>query len=33
MHLTQQQVNDYQRDGFLFPLRVLSLQQAAHYRR
>lgn len=33
MHLTQDQVNLYQRDGFLFPLRVLSAAQAAHYRK
>jgi non-haem Fe2+, alpha-ketoglutarate-dependent halogenase len=32
MHLTPQQVADYQRDGFVFPLRVLTAQQAQHYR-
>ena len=33
MHLSVQQVSDYHRDGCLFPLRVLSAAQAAHYRR
>ena len=32
MHLSQQQVADYQRDGCVFPVRVLSAAQAAHYR-
>jgi ectoine hydroxylase-related dioxygenase (phytanoyl-CoA dioxygenase family) len=33
MRPTQQQVDNYHRDGFLFPVRVLSPQQAAHYRK
>jgi len=33
MHLTHDQVSDYQSDGFLFPVRVLSSRQAAHYRK
>jgi ectoine hydroxylase-related dioxygenase (phytanoyl-CoA dioxygenase family) len=33
MHLTSQQVADYHRDGCVFPVRVLSAAQAAHYRR
>jgi ectoine hydroxylase-related dioxygenase (phytanoyl-CoA dioxygenase family) len=33
MHLTEQQVARYHRDGCVFPLRVLSAEQAAHYRR
>jgi ectoine hydroxylase-related dioxygenase (phytanoyl-CoA dioxygenase family) len=33
MHLTAQQVNDYHRDGYVFPLRVLGAPQAAYYRR
>ena len=33
MHLTPQQVSDYHRDGYVFPVRVLSAQQAAHYRK
>lgn len=33
MHLAQHQLDDYQRDGFLYPLRVLTAAQAAHYRR
>ena len=33
MHLTPRQVGDYRRDGCVFPVRVLSTQQAAHYRR
>ena len=32
MHLTPQQVSDFHRDGFVFPVRVLSAPQAAHYR-
>lgn len=32
MHLTQQQIADYHRDGFVFPVRVLTSQQAQHYR-
>ena len=32
MHLTPQQVADYHRDGCVFPVRVLSAAQAAHYR-
>ena len=32
MHLSQQQVADYHRDGCVFPVRVLSAAQAAHYR-
>jgi len=32
MHLTPQQVVDYHRDGCVFPVRVLSAAQAAHYR-
>ena len=33
MHLTPQQVSDYHRDGYVFPVRVLSAPQAAHYRK
>jgi ectoine hydroxylase-related dioxygenase (phytanoyl-CoA dioxygenase family) len=33
MRLTPQQVDDYHRDGYVFPLRVMSAQQALHYRR
>ncbi|MEP6740540.1 MAG: phytanoyl-CoA dioxygenase family protein, partial [Caldimonas sp.] len=33
MHLTEQQVAEFHRDGCVFPLRVLSAEQAAHYRR
>jgi ectoine hydroxylase-related dioxygenase (phytanoyl-CoA dioxygenase family) len=33
MHLTPQQVEAYHRDGYVFPLRVLESQDAAHYRR
>ncbi len=33
MHLTPSQVSDYQRDGCVFPVRVLSAERAAHYRR
>jgi non-heme Fe2+,alpha-ketoglutarate-dependent halogenase len=33
MHLTPQQVRDFDRDGCVFPLRVLDAQEAAHYRR
>jgi ectoine hydroxylase-related dioxygenase (phytanoyl-CoA dioxygenase family) len=33
MHLTEQQVAEFRRDGCVFPLRVLSTEQAAHYRR
>ena len=32
MHLTPQQVDAYRRDGCVFPVRVMSAQQAAHYR-
>ena len=32
MHLTPQQVADYHRDGCVFPVRVLSAEQAAYYR-
>ena len=32
MHLTPQQINDYHRDGFVFPVPALSAQQAALYR-
>ena len=32
MHLTPQQVARFQRDGCIFPFRVLSSEQAAHYR-
>ena len=32
MHLTPQQVSDFHRDGYAFPFRVLSREQAAHYR-
>ena len=32
MHLTPQQVSDFDRDGCAFPFRVLSTEQAAHYR-
>jgi non-heme Fe2+,alpha-ketoglutarate-dependent halogenase len=33
MHLTPQQVRDFDRDGCVFPLRVLDAREAAHYRR
>ena len=33
MHLTPQQVSDFHRDGYVFPVRVLSAAQAAHYRK
>ena len=33
MPLTPQQVADYHRDGFVFPVRVLSTDEAAYYRR
>ena len=33
MHLTPSQVSDFERDGCVFPVRVLSAGQAAHYRR
>jgi non-heme Fe2+,alpha-ketoglutarate-dependent halogenase len=33
MHLTPEQVADFHRDGCVFPFRVLSTEQAAHYRR
>ena len=32
MHLSQQQVSDFHRDGCVFPLRVLSTLEAKHYR-
>ena len=32
MHLTQQEVATFQRDGCIFPFRVLSTERAAHYR-
>jgi len=32
MHLTQQQVSDFRRDGCAFPFRVLSTREAKHYR-
>ncbi len=32
MHLTKQQVAEFRRDGCVFPLRVLSAEQASHYR-
>lgn len=32
MHLTQQQVEDFHRDGCAFPFRVLSTLEAKHYR-
>ena len=31
--LTTEQVNQYRRDGYLFPLRIMSAEQAADYRR
>jgi len=31
--LTPAQVDDYQRNGYFFPLRALSAEQALHYRR
>jgi hypothetical protein len=33
MLLTKQQVADFNRDGCVFALRVLSAEQAKHYRR
>ena len=33
MHLTAQQVRNYQRDGYVFPVRVLTDHEAADYRR
>ncbi|MGH8795649.1 MAG: phytanoyl-CoA dioxygenase family protein [Caldimonas sp.] len=33
MHLTERQVVDFRRDGCVFPVRVLSAERAAHYRR
>ena len=32
MHLTQSEISNYHRDGFLFPVRVLGAQQATQYR-
>lgn len=32
MGLSQEQIDGYHRDGFLFPLKVLTTEQAAHYR-
>lgn len=31
-HLTRQKVADCHRDGFAYPVQVLTSQQAAHYR-
>ena len=31
-HLTEQQANAYQREGYVFPLRAISAEQAARYR-
>lgn len=33
MHLTPEQVSAYHRDGYVFPVRVMEPQDAAHYRR
>ncbi len=33
MHLTEQQVTDYRRDGCVFPIRVLRAEEAGYYRR
>ncbi|NBP82485.1 phytanoyl-CoA dioxygenase family protein [bacterium] len=33
MRLTPQQVGDYHRNGYVFPVRVLSADDASHYRR
>ena len=33
MHLTAQQVRNYHRDGYVFPTRVFSAEDAARYRR
>lgn len=32
MRLTREQIDAFHRDGFLFPLRVITAGQAAHYR-
>jgi ectoine hydroxylase-related dioxygenase (phytanoyl-CoA dioxygenase family) len=33
MHLTPEQVGAYRRDGYVFPVRVMAPEDAAHYRR
>lgn len=33
MHLTPEQVSAYHRDGYVFPVRVMAPEDAAHYRR
>lgn len=32
-HLTNQEINRYQQDGFLCPIDVLSVEEAAHFRK